>query len=162
MATGEASIVIQRPVEEVFARLADYPTYPEWDAGLVEVRQTPEGLARLGTQVTEVRRFLGRTIETRSEIVEYDPPTRCVRQGTAPLPGTGWLTFEPTPEGTRVTQRLEMEQGGLLGLAAPLVSRALSRGLARSLGRFKEWVESGEIREPVAAGLGLKEGLGAR
>jgi uncharacterized protein YndB with AHSA1/START domain len=162
MAKGEASIVIYRPIEEVFARLTDYESYPEWDTGLVQVRQTPEGSARVGTRVTEVRRFLGRTIETRGDVVEYDPPTRCVRRGTAPMPVTGWLTFESTGEGTRVVQRLEMEQRGLFGLADPLVSKALSRGLTQGLAKFKDWLESRENGEPVADDLALRGGQTVR
>ena len=70
MVNVETSIIINRPIEEVFAYLTDAGNNPQWDLGLVEVRQTPERPVGVGTRITEVRKFLGRKMETTSEVVE--------------------------------------------------------------------------------------------
>jgi uncharacterized protein YndB with AHSA1/START domain len=44
------SVVIEHPIEEVFARMTDRHSNPEWDARLLKVRQTPEGLEPRGGQ----------------------------------------------------------------------------------------------------------------
>src|SRR5438874_1982836 len=97
----ETSIIINRPIEEVFAYVSDFRNAARWQAGVVEVRQTPESPTGKGTQVTFVRRFLGRKIEGISEVVEYEPPTKHTFQSTSGLPITVSRIFEPTAEGTK-------------------------------------------------------------
>lgn len=38
MITKKTSIVINRPVEQVFATMADFKNQPQWDPGLLEAR----------------------------------------------------------------------------------------------------------------------------
>jgi uncharacterized protein YndB with AHSA1/START domain len=143
MITVETSIIINRSIEEVFAYLTDARNDPQWDTGLLEVRQTPESPVGLGTQITEVRKFLGRKIETTGEVVEYEPPTKYSRKITAgPFPIAGSLTFEPTAEGTKVTWKIEMQPGGYFALAEPLFARILRRQLETLLGDAKDLLEN--------------------
>jgi len=143
MVNVETSIVIHRPIEEVFAYITDARNQPQWDAGLVEVRQTPESPVAVGTRVTEVRKFLGRKIESSREVVEYEPPTKCIfKNTTGPFPVTGSLTFEPTAQGTTVIWKMEMKPGGFFALAEPLVARSLRRQLEAGLGDVKDLLEN--------------------
>ena len=48
----EISIIVSRPIEEVFAYVSDFRNAAQWQAGVVEVRQTPEGPVRKGTQIS--------------------------------------------------------------------------------------------------------------
>jgi uncharacterized protein YndB with AHSA1/START domain len=98
MKTISMDVVINRPVETVFAALNDARSQTQWDPGLLERRHDPDGPARLGTRITEVRRFMGRTMETDSELVEFELNKRLVRKGGDPTLGKldGTLTFEPS------------------------------------------------------------------
>jgi len=49
MIKEEKSGIIRRPIEEVFAYVSDLRHSPEWQSGLVEVRQTTEGPQGVGT-----------------------------------------------------------------------------------------------------------------
>ncbi len=143
MVNVETSIIINRPIEEVFAYLTDARNNPQYDTGLVEVRQTPESPVGLGSKITEVRKLLGRKIESSSEVVEYEPPTKYIRKNTAgPFPVEGLLTFEPAAEGTKVTWKFEMQPGGFFALAEPLVTRSLKRQLEAGLGDVKDLLEN--------------------
>jgi len=143
MVTVETSIIINRPIEEVFAYLTDARNNPQYDTGLVEVRQTPESPVGLGTKITEVRKFLGRKIESSREVVEYEPPTKCIQKNTAgPFPVEGSLTFEPTAEGTKVAWKFEMKPGGFFALAEPLVARSVKRQQEAALGDVKDLLEN--------------------
>ena len=143
MINVETSIIINRPIEEVFAFLTDARNSPQWDSGLVDIRQTPQSPVGVGTRITEVRKFLGRKMETTSEVVEYEPSTKYIRKGTGgPFPVTGSFTFEPMAEGTKVIWTFEMKPGGFFALAEPLVARSLKRGLEGSLGKVKDLLES--------------------
>ena len=64
MATFEHTTEIERPVDEVFAFLAEPANLPRWQPSLLDVRPHHRGPLRAGVEVTEVRRFLGRVMET--------------------------------------------------------------------------------------------------
>ncbi len=137
------SLVIHRPIEEVFAYLTDARNHPQWDTGLLDIHQTPESPVGVGTRITEVRLFLGRKFEMTSEVVEYEPPTKYTRTAMGgPVPGTGTLTFEPTAEGTKLTWIFKMQPGGFFALAEPLFARSLKRQLEAALGDAKDLLEN--------------------
>ena len=143
MVNVETSIIINRPIEEVFAYVTDIRNSSQWDSGQVDIRQTPQSPVGVGTRITEVRKFLGRKMETTSEVVEYKPSMKYTRKGTGgPFPITGWLTFEPTAEGTKLTWIFKMQPGGFFALAEPLIARSLKRGLESNLGTAKDLLEN--------------------
>ena len=57
--TFELVTTIQRPVEEVFAFLANGENNPKWELEIVDARQLTEGPPRVGTRWSYVRRFPG-------------------------------------------------------------------------------------------------------
>ena len=59
---AESTITIQRPIEEVFTYLTNTQEVPKW-APVKEFRQTSEGALGVGTTMTQVIDFLGRTFE---------------------------------------------------------------------------------------------------
>lgn len=64
MARFEHTVEIERPVEEVFAFLAEPHNLPRWQPSMQRLRPHGRGPLRPGLEVTEVRRFLGREMET--------------------------------------------------------------------------------------------------
>jgi uncharacterized protein YndB with AHSA1/START domain len=99
------SIVIECPVEEVFAFVTDARNNLLWQAasGLREIQQAPEGPPGVGARITEVRSFLGHATENISEVTEYEPNRRYARTqigGSGPIM-RGEFTFEEVAEGTR-------------------------------------------------------------
>ncbi len=73
MVKRETSIIIDRPIGEVFAVLADPKNQPQWDSSLLEARLVPEGPVSVGTRIIEVRKFMGRTSENTGEVIEFEP-----------------------------------------------------------------------------------------
>lgn len=142
MLTIEESIVIHRPIEEVFAYVSDQRNSPQWQDGVVEVQQTPESPVGVGTKTTLVRVFLGRRLEQHAEFVAYEPPTMFAFKSSSGPPTTGTNRFEATAEGTKVTIAFEMQAGGLFALAEPLVARNLRRSVDAALGNLKDLLES--------------------
>ena len=143
MINVEVSIIVSRPIEEVFAYVNDFRNTAQWQTGVVEVRQTSEGPVGKGTQLTFVRTLLGRKLEGASEMVVYEPPTKSTLQSTSgPMPFTITRIFEPTPVGTKVTLVFEMHPGGVFALAEPLFARSLKRSAEADLGNLKDLLES--------------------
>ena len=55
MATFENTVVITRPIEEVFAFLSDLENVPKWNYAIVETRKVSEGPVGQGTVYRQVR-----------------------------------------------------------------------------------------------------------
>lgn len=62
----EHTTEIARPVDEVFAFVTEPLNYPRCQPSLVEVRTHRRGRLRRGSEVTGVRRFLGREVLRRA------------------------------------------------------------------------------------------------
>ncbi len=143
----EESMVINRPIEEVFAYVSDFRTTSQWQSGVVDVRVTPEGPVGVGTQATFVRVFLGRRLEMTVELIEYEPPTKqTFKTISGPMPTTVSRRFEPTAGGTKVSQVIESQAGGVFALAEPLVARSFRRGVEADFGTLKDVLESGAVK----------------
>lgn len=139
----EKSIIIHRPIEEVFAFVGDLKNSVQWQPGLLEGRQTTEGPLGIGTKFTFVRKFMGRKIEASNEFVEYEPNTKVTFKSTSgPVPGEASYLFESTAEGTKLTSKIEMQPGGFFGLAEPLIAASLRREMEAGFGDLKDLLES--------------------
>jgi len=60
MVNLEASIVINRPLEEVFAELADLENNKKWRSGTVEAEKTSAGPIGVGTTYRMINGAFGR------------------------------------------------------------------------------------------------------
>ena len=141
----EHTVVIRRPVEEVFAFATDPNNAPLWQSTSLETQQTSEGPVDVGTTFRDTTKFLGRRIESTYELTENDPPHKqCMRITSGPIPGSGCYLFEPADGGgsTRFTQTFEAEVGGFFKLAEPLVGRALRRQTEADMATLKDILEN--------------------
>lgn len=142
----EDSVIIGRPLAEVFAYVADLSHGPEWQNGLLEVRKTTEGPLGVGTRFTFVRKFLGQKLEASNEFVEYKPDTIVTfRTLSGTMPVIASYLFEPVPEGAKVTCKIEMQPGGFSRLAEPLIAATVRREMAAEFGFLKDLLESREM-----------------
>jgi carbon monoxide dehydrogenase subunit G len=143
MAVYEHSVEIARPPEEVFSFVTDTANYPRWQPSLVEIRPGSRGPLRVGSEATEVRRFLGREVETTWTCVEHEPSTRsAIESGDGPVPFRGTFVLEPVASGTRFTWTVET-RGPAARVGGPLVGRATRRELEENTARLKELLERG-------------------
>jgi carbon monoxide dehydrogenase subunit G len=140
------TIDIDCPVREVFAFISQPENFPRWQSSLLEIRRPGDGPLRVGSEVTEVRMFLGRKMETTWTCTEHEPNARSTiedDEGTVPFRGT--FDLEPKGQGTRF--RWTVETAGPRGIKVPgaIVGAAVRRELAANCERLKELLErSGE------------------
>jgi uncharacterized protein YndB with AHSA1/START domain len=139
----DESIVINRPVEEVFAFVADQTNGPRWQDGLLEVRRITNGPVGVGTKHTAARKFLGRKMELTNEYIKYEPNRRVTFKGESGSMRfeTSYLT-ESTTNGTKLTCQMQVEQGGLFGLAEPMIAKSFKRDFEANFRTLKALLES--------------------
>lgn len=83
MAKIEGSIVIDAPVEEVFAYANDPKNLPDYWVGVTEVKDIKR-LPNGGNSFKVVQKFAGMRVEGTSEAVEYIPNERVVVKSHTP------------------------------------------------------------------------------
>lgn len=73
---NEFKITIERPIESVFAFLADGENDKRFSDRIIEIEKTTEGGPGVGTIYHSVARDMGLKGKHDFEITEFDPPTR--------------------------------------------------------------------------------------
>ena len=138
----ELSVVINRPVADVF----DFATNPannaKWQEGLVESRLVSSGPIGVGAQITDVRKFLGRDMDSKLEVTAFEPnKTFAEKIISGPLKFEITQTFEPSGDGTKVSLVAQGEPGGFFKLAEGLVQKQLQGQLEGDSQRLKKVLE---------------------
>ncbi len=140
----EKSVLIDRPVEDVWEYVHDPANDAVWQTSIVETRHEGGPAMDVGTRIVEVRRFLGRRFETAWEVSEFDPPRRsAVRSVSGPIPFAGSYLLEPVDGRTRFTLRMDTEAHGFFKLAEPVFGRMAGREMEANLGHLKDALEAG-------------------
>lgn len=146
MPKTEESVVIDRPIKEVWDFLDDPNNQTMWQSNVEKFEQVDDGPRQVGTKFRGVTRVAGQSVEWTAQTTEYDPPRANAFQSIeAPMSFRGATTLEPVgDDATRVTYRLEADNfGGFFGkLADPIVNRMYSRDVKASLDNLKEILES--------------------
>lgn len=139
-----ASIVIHRPVEQVYKFLSVPKNRLKYDPDLIDVRQTPEVPIRIGTRIVEVRSMLGKKGEMVTEVSELEP-NRLIGYRTFqgdPTNAFGAYQFDSIPEGTRLTLNFSLDPRGIVKLVVPLIVRSMKRNIAAGLCNIKALLEN--------------------
>lgn len=118
MIKQETTQQINAPVEKVFNYVTDFRKNAEWQEGVIESTQTPDGPTALGTKFKTVRTFLGQKLEATGEVTEFVPNKKFAFKSTSgPIKFSLWQTFESVAGGTKLSLQVEMEAGGFFKLA---------------------------------------------
>jgi uncharacterized membrane protein len=143
MAKVEASVVINRPVEEVFAFMSDVKNWLKWQSGMLEAEQSSEGPVGVGSTSRGVNQFLGRRMEWTSEITAYELNKKMEQKIKAgPMLIEQSVKLEPVEGGTKLTLGGEGESGGFFKLAEPLVNRQMEKEMEGNISRLKDILEA--------------------
>jgi uncharacterized membrane protein len=137
---------INAPIDHVWEINANCERLPEWNVNIVEVKDCPDRLDRVGARATGIGRILGRKIETSQETTKADKPHHYALKisGVGGLKATGEITFTEAGDGTDVTEEGEYElpMGLFAGVAEKLLGGFLERDLRHSLENFKALCEA--------------------
>ena len=100
----ETSILIKKPIDEVFANVIEPANLPEWAPGFVEARSTSEGPIQVGSTSTRITNFGARDSESEHVISEFEPNAlMAVNSKMGPMEIKEMFELKPADDGTRVT-----------------------------------------------------------
>jgi uncharacterized protein YndB with AHSA1/START domain len=146
VARTASSIVIARPIEDVFAVLTDVEKTGRWFPGDVTEWWTsdpPHGVGSTRRARVKVGPF---AFENDAVATVYEPPRHAAMRGTSrSAPFEADLRFTPFERGTRVEVVTTIDPSGPMRLLAPAFARMYGRGWSRGLARLKRMMESGEL-----------------
>jgi uncharacterized protein YndB with AHSA1/START domain len=138
----EFSVDVDRPPSDVFAYITDADRLPEWQSGAVEAHWQGEKVK--GARIREVRKFLGRRMESELEVTDYEPDRRFgLKIVSGPVPFSVTQVLEPRNGGTKLTFKGEGEPGGFFKLAEPVVARVAERQFRSDFETMKDILEGG-------------------
>jgi hypothetical protein len=139
----EKVVVVDKPLDEVFAYLTDFTTTTEWDPGTV-VTVLQHGDGGVGTTYLNTSTFMGRQTQLTYVVRELVPHERIRLQGeNKTVVAVDTMSFRRLEAGTEVTYSADFTFKGATRFLAPLFKPALERlgqqaqaGLRESLGRL--------------------------
>jgi hypothetical protein len=141
MIQHDVSIHLNRPVDQVFAFLADPAMQPLWQSNLIEIEQPTAGPMRVGTRIREVRRLGRRPTEYQAEVTGFEPNKRfSLRVINGPRVTLSY-SFEPEKGGTRLRYQFAMRPNGLMRVFEPLIIRSLRKQSSSDFEKLKDILE---------------------
>ena len=142
MMTVEKSIVVNKPVGEVFAAVTAKDFYQKFQAGVTEVILGKGPPNTVGSTFTEVRRFMGQDMRTELEVTAFEPNAKwAAKVIKGPVPYEVTTTLEAADGGTKYTTTVVGEPTGFFKIAEGLVASQLEKTLAADLQTLKDLIE---------------------
>jgi uncharacterized protein YndB with AHSA1/START domain len=127
----EATVVIDRPIEEVFAFLADGENDPKFSPRVIEIAKTTDGPPGVGTVYASTVKDAGIKTKREFKLTEFEPPTRIrwteISKNLVVAPEGGY-DLAPEGDGTRLTVFNVLEGRGPGKLIAGFALRSARKG----------------------------------
>jgi uncharacterized protein YndB with AHSA1/START domain len=127
----EVTTVVDRPIEEVFAFLADGTNDPKFSPRVLEIAKTTDGPTGVGTVYKSTVKDAGVKTNREFEITDFEVPSRirwAERSKNQITATEGGYDLAPEGTGTRVTLHNVLEGHGFGKLITPLALRQARKG----------------------------------
>lgn len=144
MAKIEASIVVDRPVEEVWRFVIDFPNAPKVDPGLIECKVTSEGPLGVGTTLQSRRTTRGANLIVW-HVTEYEPGRKLTAEVTSPnmMKGSRNTTTLENAEGkTKLSVAWDLKLNGFYSLLRPFIAPSMRKLCETQVGNLKRVLET--------------------
>ena len=141
----DVTIVISRPVQEVWDFFIDFTNSSHWTRSGSELRKTSEGPFGVGTTIESVRPMFGREIKSQRLVAtRYEPPHLVAFTASVPVLGDliGGFTMESVGGATRLSRWTELDAGGLRGAIGSILAPIVRRSQRAELSNLKRLIEA--------------------
>lgn len=128
MITLRYTIEVDKPIDRVFAYLADFTTTTEWDPGTVTTTRR-SGDGGVGTEYANTSAFLGRQTHLTYRVVDLVPNEmiRLTADDNKSVKPVDTIEFSGDEQHTTVVYTAQFEFKGPAKLAEPLMRLPLAR-----------------------------------
>jgi uncharacterized membrane protein len=138
-------VVVDAPIEETWAVVADIPLQPEWMHEMKRVRLLTPGPVGVGTRGEATVRIFGISVTDPVEVTEFEPPVRFAIRHEGLFTGGGLITLQAGGDSTTTVVRWDET---LIAPLLPDLGALLQGPILRSifqadLHRLKRLVETG-------------------
>jgi carbon monoxide dehydrogenase subunit G len=145
----DGTAVIDRPIDEVFAFLADGENDPKFSPRVQEIAKTTDGPPGVGTTFASTVKDAGMTTRREFKITEFEAPARIrwteLSKNMVTVPRGGY-DLAPAGAGTQLTIFNEFEGHGIGKLIVPLALRSARKDADDFAARIKAAVEAERLR----------------
>jgi carbon monoxide dehydrogenase subunit G len=137
----ECSIVINRPIDKVFAYTTNPANYINWQPWILDSQS--DRRISIGTRIEVLSRFMGRKLDMTTEVTEYVPNKRIVMLGVRRSFFTKVVyKFERDNGATKVNYMAEFQPRGLLELLGSMTVHRFRKQTEDSFWRLKGILEA--------------------
>jgi hypothetical protein len=139
-----STTLIQRPIKQVFDFISSAKNDVKWQYGALATSQLTLHPVGLGTLFSSLSHFMGRRLQSKFEVTEYEPNKKYgFRSLSGPIQTETLYHFEIYQDGgTRVDANLHVNQSGFFKLPDALVTRFALNQLKENLAVLKNYLES--------------------
>jgi uncharacterized protein YndB with AHSA1/START domain len=146
MITLEQSMLINRPINDVFQFIADFENYPKWNHSILACKRTSESPTDVGSIFDSKMIYMRQKYSAPLEITEYQPNQKITFYANK-FGFFKWfrgiLTFEKLNSVTKVTVTTETDLSGFFKLMSFIMPVLGKRSWNKHLGELKSILESG-------------------
>lgn len=144
MYTFEKSIFINLPQQEVFDYVTDPANDQKWRPSSVSAQWTSEGPVGVGSTQHTVDKFLGRNLESDTEVTVWDPPNEFGWKSVGgPIPFELSIKLKAEENGTQMSFSGQAELGGFFKLAEGLAGKQMEKQIDSDFQNLKKVLEAG-------------------
>lgn len=143
-ARSETSVLIDRPVDEVFSYVSNRENDAEWRDEVKSVKRLTPPPDERGSRYLETVEFDGVSADLTLEVTQYLPNEQIqfeVEATGKKIKAIFGFHGEPYNSVTRVTFQTEADVGGPQGLLDKMLDEAVTRYAQRDLGHLKSLLE---------------------
>ncbi len=140
----EKSVIIKKPVEEVFAYSQNKENYSKWqgEGSSMQMVEGPDNV--VGSRYLEIFKFLGQEMKNTMEITAFkENEIWAAKVIKGPVPYEATMTYTKLPESTKLIIVIEGEPKGFFKLAESIVASSVEKDMEESLNRLKSILEGG-------------------
>jgi len=138
-----STTLIQRPVKQVFDFISTAGNDVQWQYGALAASQLTQSPIGLGTLFSSLRYFMGRRLQGKFEVTEYEPNKKYgFRSLSGPIQTQTLYTFETHQGNTRVDANMQVNQSGFFQMTDAFVTRFAKKQLNDNLAALKNFLEA--------------------
>ncbi len=137
-----AEVDVDRQASDAFAFIADMSNNPRWQKGMKSCEWTSEPPLKLGSTYDQEAGFLGRTIRSSFEVIEFEPSRRIrikTTGGSMPIDVT--REVEARGDGCTVSAVVRGDSSGLFRIASPIMKQLVGFSVRSDYRRLKKLLE---------------------